>query len=64
MLDPGVTVEHTAQAGRKHWVQVAKGAVTVNGAALEEGDGAAITGETSLAITASAPSEIMLFDMA
>lgn len=64
VLDEGATVEHTSPEGRKHWVQVAIGSVEVNGVALQEGDGAAITGETQLKLKAVSPAEVMVFDMA
>lgn len=64
VLDEGATVTHTAPEGRLHWVQVGTGSVEVNGVALEEGDGAAIRGETKLELKATSRAEIMLFDMA
>ena len=64
VLDPGASVTHVAALGRKHWVQVGKGAVEVNGVLLKDGDGAAITGERTLTIQATESSEVMLFDMA
>jgi redox-sensitive bicupin YhaK (pirin superfamily) len=64
VLDEGAAVEHRSAEGRRHWVQVAKGAVEVNGTLLKQGDGAALTGETQLRIHAASPAEIMLFDMA
>jgi redox-sensitive bicupin YhaK (pirin superfamily) len=50
--------------GRYAWVQVLGGAVTLNGVALAQGDGAAVSEEARLAIRASEPSEILLFDLA
>jgi hypothetical protein len=64
ILDDGARVEHVLAAGRGAWIQVARGGVSVNGVALNEGDGAAIENETSLAIVANGPSEILLFDLA
>lgn len=64
MLAPGDTVTHATERTRKGWVQVASGAVTVNGEQLGAGDGAAIAYEESVAIRASADSELLLFDMA
>jgi redox-sensitive bicupin YhaK (pirin superfamily) len=48
---------------RKGWVQVARGAVAVNGEALAAGDGAAIAYEETVTIRATADSELLLFDM-
>jgi redox-sensitive bicupin YhaK (pirin superfamily) len=45
-------------------VQVASGAVTVNGEKLGAGDGAAIAYEDTVGIRCLADSELLLFDMA
>ncbi len=64
ILDPGKEVRHALRAGRHAWVQVARGAVKLNGQALSAGDGAAVGGEDALRVAASAPSEVLLFDLA
>ncbi len=59
-------VTHTL-AQRHAWLQVARGAVELNGIRLEAGDGAAVSGETVLEITGVAEecaSELLLFDLA
>ena len=43
---------------------MARGEVTVNGIALAEGDGAAISDEEQVTIVANSPAEILLFDLA
>jgi hypothetical protein len=63
VLEAGVSVEHPVAAGRSAWVQVAKGKVTVNGLALEEGDGAAISEEADVRILATERSEVLVFDL-
>jgi redox-sensitive bicupin YhaK (pirin superfamily) len=63
LLAPGDEVAHTLKPGRTAWLQVAGGAVALNGQALGQGDGAAITRESALAIKAGAASEILLFDL-
>ncbi len=63
-LEAGVALDHALAPGRSAWIQVARGRVTVNGTTLEAGDGAAITEESRLDITALAPSQILLFDLA
>lgn len=63
-LDPGQQVIHSLESKRKAWVQVARGAVTVNGVELEQGDGAAISDEDTIEITGRESSEVLLFDMA
>lgn len=63
LLGVGKEVTHTTERTRRGWVQLASGAVTVNGEALAAGDGAAIAYEESLTIKASADSEFLLFDL-
>jgi redox-sensitive bicupin YhaK (pirin superfamily) len=58
-------VEHELGDGRYAWVQVARGAVNVNGQELKAGDGAAVAQESKLEISGSADSsEVLLFDLA
>jgi hypothetical protein len=63
-LESDEEVSHELRSGRHAWVQVARGSVSVNGKTLEEGDGAAISGEEHLDFIASSNSEILLFDLA
>jgi redox-sensitive bicupin YhaK (pirin superfamily) len=63
ILDAGQSVEHTLAKGRGAWLQVATGTVTVNGTAVSAGDGVAIEEEPSITITATHPSELLLFDL-
>lgn len=64
MLDEGASVEHALAAGRLAWLQVASGEVDLNGTALHAGDGAAVSGEPVLRISARHASEVLLFDLA
>jgi len=65
LLEPGKKLEATLAPNRHGWLQVARGSVTLNGIALGEGDGAAISRESSLAIegTGEARAEFLLFDL-
>jgi redox-sensitive bicupin YhaK (pirin superfamily) len=63
-LERGQTVAANLKKGRHGWVQVARGAVTVNGTALAEGDGAAVRDEEKVTIVANAPAEVLFFDLA
>jgi hypothetical protein len=63
-LEAGETVTHTLRRGRVAWVQVARGAIELNGNHLGSGDGAAIESVSDLAITSTASSEVLVFDMA
>jgi len=64
VLGEGDAVEHRVAPGRAAWLQVARGAVVVNGQRLEEGDGAALVDEAVLAIRGASESEVLLFDLA
>jgi redox-sensitive bicupin YhaK (pirin superfamily) len=50
--------------GRHGWLQMAAGAATLNGLALAQGDGAGISDERSLTLTATEDAEVLLFDLA
>ncbi|HEX8254607.1 MAG TPA: pirin family protein [Thermoanaerobaculia bacterium] len=63
ILGAGERVEHSLDTGRAAWIQVARGSVEVNGTVLRTGDGAAIENESSLAISATADAEVLLFDL-
>jgi quercetin 2,3-dioxygenase len=63
-LEPGERVRYDLPEGRHAWVQVARGSVDLNGQRLREGDGAAISNESRLDLTASESSEVLLFDLA
>ncbi len=59
------SVEYELSDKRYAWIQVARGAVNVNGQELKAGDGAAVSQEKKLQITGSADqSELLLFDLA
>ena len=65
VLNQGDRVNYNTNKSRSLWLQVAKGAVEVNGQALNTGDGAAVTEETELELFANADNtEILLFDLA
>jgi len=62
----GERVTHALAPGRHAWVQVVRGQVAINEQALSEGDGAAISDERELTVSAAGPDggEILLFDLA
>ena len=64
LLKAGDQVSHEFVAGRHGWLQVARGAVEVNGTKLNQGDGAAISNEESLTIKGLEDAEVLLFDLA
>jgi redox-sensitive bicupin YhaK (pirin superfamily) len=63
-LPQGATLNKTLDAGRHGWVQVARGGVLLNGVALEQGDGAAISDESRLEFSSPAGAELIFFDLA
>jgi hypothetical protein len=62
-LDAGATVTHEPAPDRRVWLHVARGSITLNGHPLETGDGAAVTDESQLTITAAQPAEVLVFDL-
>jgi redox-sensitive bicupin YhaK (pirin superfamily) len=64
VIEAGKPVTFESAAGRRSYVQVVKGAVDVNGIALEAGDGARIVEERAIEIAARRESEVLLFDLA
>ena len=63
LVEPGESVGHVLVPGRHAWLHVAAGAISANGLALRAGDGAAISDEKAIEVTASERSEILLFDL-
>ncbi|WP_417735022.1 pirin family protein [Rosistilla oblonga] len=63
-LDAKHSVQTPLAAGRHGWLQVLRGSITLNGEALDTSDGAAISDEPTLELTATTDAEIMLFDLA
>ena len=60
--DESATLE--LAAGRRAWVHVARGSVTVNGVDLSAGDAVAITDETRVALSGGKDAEVLVFDLA
>ncbi len=63
-LLPGQQASYRLKPGRYAWAQAAHGSVTLNGAALADGDGAAVSEEEILEVRAAESAEILLFDLA
>ncbi len=63
LLAPGEAVRHALAPGRRAYLHVARGAVTLKSQLLRDGDGAKIADETELEINASQDAEILLFDL-
>ena len=63
-LQAGEELTHRLDDDRHAWVQVIRGAVTLNDTLLSAGDGAAVSKEAALQIRATDAAEILLFDLA
>ena len=63
VLGQGEKTEYTLAPGRHAWLQVARGAGTLNGVALKAGDGVAVSEESRLELSATEPLEALLFDL-
>jgi quercetin 2,3-dioxygenase len=64
VIDAGKAVAFESTPGRRSYVHVVKGAVDLNGIALESGDGARIVDERAIEIAGREESEVLLFDLA
>ena len=67
LLDSGQSLELGLKPGRHAWVQLVRGELDVNGTKLTKGDGAAISGESTLRLTSASgngQAEFLLFDLA
>jgi redox-sensitive bicupin YhaK (pirin superfamily) len=63
LLEKGKQVAHAMGPDRHAWIQVTRGAVDLNGKSMNAGDGAAVSGEKSLALSAAADAEVLIFDL-
>ncbi len=66
LLGVGETLEVPLVKDRHAWVHCAEGNITLNGRALKEGDGAALSEEAALQIAGAGPAggEFLVFDLA
>lgn len=63
-LDAGRHLVHELAPGRVAWVQLVRGGATVMDERLLAGDGAGLTGEHAVSLTATEETELLLFDLA
>ena len=63
MLKKGKSIRYAFKPGRYGWLQIAYGRVELNDQLLTAGDGASLSGEKSLTVTAKEDSEFLLFDL-
>ncbi|HXT62799.1 MAG TPA: pirin family protein [Pyrinomonadaceae bacterium] len=64
ILEANASLEHPITQNRYAWIQVTRGNLDVNGHALNQGDGAAVSHEPALKIIAADEAELLLFDLA
>ena len=64
LLAAGERASLALAPGRHAWVQVVRGALDLDGAALAAGDGAALSDAPRLEVVAREPSELLVFDLA
>jgi len=62
-LGTGEAVTHRLESGRRAYVHVASGAISLNGMPLEAGDGASILEENALNLSGLQESQVLLFDL-
>ncbi len=63
LVDGAEKVTHALAAGRRAYVHVARGKVTVNGAPLEAGDAMKISSAGPVVLEQGAGAEVLLFDL-
>jgi redox-sensitive bicupin YhaK (pirin superfamily) len=63
LLAPNERRDFSLRPGRHAWVHVARGAASLNGIDVREGDGAAASKEDALKFLGKEPAEILLFDL-
>jgi len=63
LLKTDYTLEHYFAPNRYGWIQIVKGAATVNNVGMRTSDGAAVSHESSILVKATEDSEILLFDL-
>jgi redox-sensitive bicupin YhaK (pirin superfamily) len=63
-LKEGNTIGQSLAADRFGWLQVLRGEVELNGTSLRAGDGAALSNEHEMQLTATGAAEVLFFDLA
>jgi hypothetical protein len=63
LLDPGQHLVHELLPGRGAWLHVLHGEVLIDGQILSAGDGAAVSVERAVSVTARVDAEILLLDL-
>jgi redox-sensitive bicupin YhaK (pirin superfamily) len=61
-LDSGMKSQRTTRDSARVWLQIVKGACTVNGTVVNAGDGLALSSDSNLEIVATEPTELLAFE--
>ncbi len=64
LLDGTETASHALAAGRRAYVHLARGRLTVNGTPLEAGDALKVSDEPAIVLEQGTGAEVLLFDLA
>ncbi len=64
LVDGAEKVTHTLAAGRRAYVHVARGSVSINGEALAAGDALKVSGVSDITLEHGDKAEVLLFDLA
>ncbi|MEG0975899.1 MAG: quercetin 2,3-dioxygenase, partial [Comamonas sp.] len=64
LLDGAETADLTLAAGRKSYVYVVRGVLSLNGTVLQTGDAAYLDNETQLHLDQASDAEVLVFDLA
>jgi redox-sensitive bicupin YhaK (pirin superfamily) len=62
-IAPGEIRAMTLRSGRRAWIHMVRGCISVNGSRLAEGDGASARGEETLTLLGRDQAEVLLLDM-
>jgi len=63
LFDGAERADFPVAAGRRAWLQVARGAIAVDGTRLQAGDGARTAGPAQLSLQGGAQAEVLVFDL-
>ena len=63
LLEPGQHVVHALAPGRSAWLHLLEGEASLGDVVLETGDGAGVSGDRAVSLTARKTTEIVLLDL-
>lgn len=63
LIDGDERIDHSIASGRRAYVHIARGAVTLNGQPMSAGDGVKLAGNTAVHLSDGHNAEVLLFDL-